>query len=151
MKLIDFETHFYSESLFEALCLRTEYPFCENRSKIYFTDDFGGIPAAPIIFIHTDEHVKARLKNMDACGISTQVLGVGQGVEELPVSESIACAKATNDLIYRVSKEHPGRFICFGTFPVGDIKAAIMEMERCKYELGFSGWMTFSQLSSLIH
>jgi len=110
---------------------------------IRFSDDFF-VPVRSSTFIHKDEYISVRLNEMDACGISTQVLGISQGLEELAVPESVACAKVTNDLVHRISEEHPGRFICFGTFPVGDIDAAVAEMERCKCELGFRGWMTFS-------
>jgi len=143
MKLIDFESHFYSDSLFDALCLRDEYPYCKDRNTFRFSDDFG-VPVLNTLFLHTDEYINNRIAEMDACGVSTQVLGISQGLEELQVSQSIECARATHDLIYEVSKNYPDRFICFGTFPVGDIDASIAEMERCKNELGFKGWMTFS-------
>lgn len=143
MKMIDFEAHYYSDAMFKALCSRTQYPYCENEKIIHYTDDFFS-PVIPEVLLHIEESVQTRLKEMDACGVSTQVLGNSQLIEEMPADESIACAKATNNLIYKVSKDHPGRFICFGTFPVRDVNAAVSEMERCKNELGFKGWMTFS-------
>ena len=143
MKLIDFESHFYSDAIYKVLCSRTEFPFCENESKFHYCDDFV-VPVIPALFLHTSEQVKARISEMDACGVSTQVLGMSQGLEEFPISEGVECAKATHDLIYKISKENPGRFICFGTFPVSVTDAGIAEMERCKYELGFGGWMTSS-------
>ena len=143
MKLIDFESHFYSDIIFKAFCSRTEYPYCENESVFHFCDDFY-VPVQQSLFIHTDELIKARLAEMDACGVSTQVLGVSPGLDELPASDGVRCSKATNDFVYKITKDHPDRFIGFGTLPVRDIDSAIIEMERCKYELGFKGWMTFS-------
>ena len=143
MKIIDYESHFYSDTFFNILCSRTEYPYCEDGKKFRKSDDFYTY-VNHSLFLHTEEQVEARLQEMDDCGVSVQVLGTSQGMEEIPVAESIECMKATNDLIYNLSKKYPNRFLCFGAFPVGDTNAAILEMERCKKELGFIGWMTHS-------
>ena len=126
----------------DAFCARTRYPYSKDN-RFYFCDDFA-VPVQSSLFFHTDELLEARLREMDDCGVATQVLGHSPGLEEFDVPVSIECARATNDFIHETAKKHPDRFICFGTFPVGDIAAALDEMKRCKFELGFRGWMTFS-------
>ena len=143
MRVVDLESHFYSEEVIQALAARTEYPYYDDEKKIHYTPDFHAT-VRPVFYLQTDEAVQARLELMDAAGITTQVLGTSQGLEGLDTATSIECAIATNDMVFHLTQKYPDNFIGFGVFPVADIDAGIAEMERCKNELGFIGWMAES-------
>ena len=43
----------------------------------------------------------------------------------------------TNDAIYGLTKEHPGKFVGMGTLPMQNVDLAIAELRRCVRDLGF--------------
>jgi len=46
-------------------------------------------------------------------------------------------ARMTNNAIYNLTKEHPGKFVGMGTLPMQDVSLAITELRRCVKDLGF--------------
>ena len=46
-------------------------------------------------------------------------------------------AKMGNDAIYRLTKEHPDRFVGMGTLPMQSVDLSIKELRRCVRDLGF--------------
>ena len=84
-----------------------------------------------------------RLADMDAAGITMQVLSVsGPGSDPLPPDRSVAWARHTNDVLARAVAEHPGRYAGFAHLPLAaDPKASADELERCVRDLKFVGTM----------
>lgn len=60
-----------------------------------------------------------RLELMDRQGISQAVLSCSPGAEELPIADSIAVCRATNDALYQLTRRHPDRFLGSAILPVG--------------------------------
>jgi len=82
----------------------------------------------------------ARLADMDASGISTQVLSVaGPGADLVPGQEGIAMARAYNDALAEASAHHPTRFRGFAHLPLLSPEAAADELQRAVEHLGFHG------------
>jgi predicted TIM-barrel fold metal-dependent hydrolase len=82
----------------------------------------------------------ARLADMDAAGITTQVLSLaGPGADLLPPSEGVPWARAANDTLARAVAGHPVRFAGFAHLPMTDPAAAADELERAVTSLGFVG------------
>ncbi len=65
-------------------------------------------------------------------------------MEDLAPIESIDLCRKTNDAVYALTQEYPGRYLGSAILPVKDVKAADAELERCVKELGFVGWHTHS-------
>jgi predicted TIM-barrel fold metal-dependent hydrolase len=82
----------------------------------------------------------ARLADMDASGITTQVLSVaGPGADLVPGQQGIDLARAYNDALAESTARHPIRYRGFAHLPLLSPDAAARELERTVNELGFHG------------
>ncbi len=82
----------------------------------------------------------ARLRDMDAAGITLQVLSVaGPGADLLPPSEGPALARDLNDALAGHAGAHPGRYAGFAHLPLTAPEAAADELRRAVRTLGFRG------------
>jgi hypothetical protein len=81
-----------------------------------------------------------RISEMDAAGIDVQVLSLtSPGVDQLDVTEAVALARDTNDLLADAVRRHPSRFAGFATLPAAAPGTAADELERMVSEHGFKG------------
>jgi predicted TIM-barrel fold metal-dependent hydrolase len=82
----------------------------------------------------------ARLADMDASGITTQVLSVaGPGADLVPGQPGIDLARAYNDALAEACAHHPTRFRGFAHLPLLEPEAAAEELHRTATQLGFHG------------
>lgn len=83
-----------------------------------------------------------RIANMDACGITMQVLSLaGIGAEALTGAAARRYARAANDDLARKIAERPDRYAGLAHLPVTEPQAAAEELERCVRDLHFRGAM----------
>jgi hypothetical protein len=82
----------------------------------------------------------ARIADMDASGITVQVLSVaGPGADLVPGPDGIALARAYNDALAEACGRHPDRYRGFAHLPMLAPEAAADELERAVKDLGFHG------------
>jgi predicted TIM-barrel fold metal-dependent hydrolase len=82
----------------------------------------------------------ARLADMDASGITVQVLSVaGPGADLVPGAAGVGIARAYNDALAEAVSRHPTRYRGFAHLPMLSPEAAAVELERTVKELGFHG------------
>ena len=82
----------------------------------------------------------ARIADMDASGVTVQVLSVaGPGADLVPGPDGIALARAYNDALAEACVRHPGRYRGFAHLPMLAPEAAADELERAVRDLGFHG------------
>ncbi len=82
----------------------------------------------------------ARIADMDASGISTQVLSVaGPGADLVAGAAGIDVARAYNDALAEACARHPGRLRGFAHLPLHSPDAAAEELTRAVKTLGFHG------------
>jgi len=82
----------------------------------------------------------ARLADMDASGITVQVLSVaGPGADLVPGQAGIDLARAYNDALAEACARHPDRYRGFAHLPMLAPEAAAAELERTVKDLGFHG------------
>jgi len=114
----------------------------KDRTKIRDVDDF-----APLTYddIHPGSYdVKARLEEMDKCGIYAQivypnVLGFGgQACAKVDASLRLACAQIFNDAMAEMQEESGQRLFPMAMLPWWDVEEAVKETERTK-KLGLRG------------
>lgn len=83
---------------------------------------------------------EARIADMDANGIATQVLSVaGPGADLVPGQAGIDLARAYNDALAEGCARHPARLRGFAHLPLLEPEAAAAELHRCVAQLGFHG------------
>lgn len=83
-----------------------------------------------------------RLADMDAAGITLQVLSIAQaGAELLAGQEGAGLARDINDRLAQTVAEHPGRYAAFTHLPTSAPELAADELERCVTQYGFLGGM----------
>jgi uncharacterized protein len=81
-----------------------------------------------------------RLADMDASGITTQVLSVaGPGADLVPRQPGIDLARAYNDALAEACARHPTRYRGFAHLPLLSPEAAADELHRTATHLGFRG------------
>ncbi|HEU4780779.1 MAG TPA: amidohydrolase family protein [Steroidobacteraceae bacterium] len=81
----------------------------------------------------------ARLADMDAAGISMQVLSYGGSPQWLPAATAIDLTRAANDRLALAVQANPQRFAGFATLPWQAPAAAARELARAVKELGLRG------------
>ena len=83
-----------------------------------------------------------RIADMDAAGITLQVLSVAQaGAELLAGREGADLARDTNDRLAHTVATHPDRYAAFTHLPTSAPELAADELERCVTRHGFLGGM----------
>ncbi|MCJ1385213.1 hypothetical protein MMC17_008334 [Xylographa soralifera] len=114
--LITLEEHYLSSSFYEDPHLKEIYPLfsAHHLAKLR---DLGA----------------QRISDMDAGGVSLQVVSHGPGVGTLA-----QCQSANNSLAAAV-QQNPARLAGFATLPMGTPQEAAEELERCVTSLGFVG------------
>lgn len=86
------------------------------------------------------DDVSARLADMDAAGIDTQIISLGAPQPYFTdAAKATEGARLANDLAQQLITTHPGRFAAFGAIPLPHPEAAVAEIERCLDVLGFAG------------
>ncbi|MFC1640056.1 amidohydrolase family protein, partial [Gemmatimonadota bacterium] len=147
MTVIDFHNHFYPPEYLEAV--KT------GPSKIRVTTDGLGNPVlhSPgdknyVVPGHRD--IEYRQRVLDEAGIDMQVITLttpGPVIEEPEFSATLA--RTVNDALARIVAERPTRFAALATLPLNDPEASVVEAERAMSELGFRGFMLFSNVNGV--
>jgi len=83
---------------------------------------------------------EARLKAMDAAGITIQVLSnTGPGPDLVPGADGIALARELNDHLAAAIARHPDRYAGFAVLPMQSPEACAAELSRAVKDQRFSG------------
>lgn len=105
-----------------------------------------GFPGADFVWAQTTKRSEladlgaARIADMDASGITVQVLSVaGPGADLVPGQQGIDLARAYNDALAAACARHPDRYRGFAHLPMPAPEAAADELERTVKDLGFHG------------
>lgn len=97
-----------------------------------------GMPYFPDFDLYTDMAQK-RLVDMDANGITMQVLSCPIQTQLLPAQEAVPVVADGNDYLAAEIAKHPDRFAGFACLPWADPEAAARELERAVTKLGYKG------------
>lgn len=89
--------------------------------------------------------LKARIEDLDAAGMDTQILSLTiPGPELLDRDLGVYWARRINDTFAAAVRDYPGRLFAYASLPYQDPDEACRELERCYKELGVKGVMMFS-------
>ncbi|MCL1829716.1 MAG: amidohydrolase family protein [Oscillospiraceae bacterium] len=144
MKRIDFEAHCYSPAAIDCFSRRDGYPYYRPEEKaLSLSDDL--CIKNELKLSRLTQNCEERIELMDRFGTWMQILSSSPGIELLDdVRTATEVARETNDWMASFIKKYPKRFKAFAVLPVQDPEASSAELERCMKELGFTGWMAYS-------
>ena len=133
MKLITTEEHVTIPMLAQAL---QKYPSPDaQHSATATTPD---LPFCPDMELYRDIGGK-RIADMDAHGITMQILSCPLQSQRLPAVEAASIVKDANDTLADAISKHPDRFSALAVLPWSAPESAGKELERTVTQLGFKG------------
>lgn len=136
--IVDFHAYFQPRAFLDRLRKRRDYPRIEAtaRGEAIFSDSR---VARPLRAEQTD--IEWRVHRLDAAGIDCQILRLQNvsGVDAFAADEGLAVARSANEELASIAERFPGRFICYAAVPMGDVGAAVAELERAVRQLGHRG------------
>ena len=145
VRTIDVHNHLFPLEWIDYLEKRTQCPRMERRGGTMFFLSYN----APASRVNHPGHydLSARIKDLDQCGIDTQILSLTlPSIEELPVEEGVKWARKINDYFAEVCQKYPGRFYAYVTLPFQDIGESLKELDRAYHELKVKGIAMFSNI-----
>jgi aminocarboxymuconate-semialdehyde decarboxylase len=91
-----------------------------------------------------------RLLQMDKKDIAVRVLSLSApNVYLWDEADQVATARHINDVLAKLCRQHPDRFIGLASLPLKDIDASLVELDRCIHELGMKGVTIGSNIDGL--
>lgn len=142
MKIIDLESHFYTEAYLKYLRSRKEMPYEEVREKDIRLWMAPGV-WAPRSFKLEERLLdmgEQRLQEMDEAGVDIQVLSLCiPGCDHFEASEGLAMARETNDELADVVRKYPDRYVGLAALAPQDPEGSAKELERAVKDLGMRG------------
>ncbi len=142
MRFIDLETHFFIPEYVQYLRKRKEPPR-ETEEKDGLTMWYNDVLCSPRGFEMENRLLdlgEARLKDMDANGITIQALSLSPpGVQCFEPADGTAWARKVNDALSKVVKQHPDRYVGLACIAPQSPEEAAAELERAVLELGMRG------------
>lgn len=91
-----------------------------------------------------------RLREMDRKGIDMRVLSLSTpNVYAWAGDAQLAMARLMNDATARLCRQHPDRFAGLASLPLGDVDAALVELDRARDGLGLAGVMIGSNIGGV--
>ncbi|MFP7296254.1 amidohydrolase family protein [Neobacillus niacini] len=143
MKRIDFENHFYDQSLLEAFSNRQQPPFYRKETNVITWTDAITMPQ-DVILPQLLEVAEKRNQLMKEQGVDIVILSSSPGPEQLDEENSIEVCRKTNDAMAAIMKKYPTQYLGSAILPVKNPVEACKELERCVKEYGFVSWHTHS-------
>ena len=145
MTVIDFHNHYYPPEYLAALTagpsnIRVTFDERDNP-VLHYPGDYNVIVPG-----HRD--VDAREADLNRAGVTKQVLTfTSPGTHVETPERAVALARIVNDSLAKIVEARAERFTALGTLPLNDPPASVRELERATGELGFKGFMVFSNVN----
>jgi aminocarboxymuconate-semialdehyde decarboxylase len=147
-RTVDVHSHWYPKEYMDYLLSRgsKESPSCVHDGGTHYRMWYEGVCVA-----HIDRaghyELDARIKDLDAGGLDTQLLSVTiPGPESLEPDKGVYWAKKCNDALAKATQDYPGRFYFLASLPYQVPDEACKELERCR-EMGCVGIQCFSNFN----
>lgn len=91
-----------------------------------------------------------RLIEMDKKDIAVRILSLSApNVYLWDEASQPAAARHINDVLAKLCRQHPDRFIGLASLPLKDIESSLVELDRCIHELGMKGVIIGSNVDGL--
>ncbi len=144
MPIIDFHNHFYPPAYLEAI---KEGP---SNVKVTIDDEDNPVlhyPGDYNVVVPGHRIIEFRQSVLEEAGVDKQVLTfTSPGTHIESPDRSVPLARMVNDAFAEIVAQRPDRFTALGTLPLNDVDATLAEFDRATNELGFAGFMLFSNV-----
>jgi predicted TIM-barrel fold metal-dependent hydrolase len=124
---IDCQSHLFAPEIVALMEKRTSDPtvFTKDGTRYLKMGDW----LRKILPFYLDVNLK--LATMDAAGIAMTALSINDPGPEWFGNDGPAVARMANDFVAGIAREHPTRFFGLCVLPLQDVKAALVELDRC--------------------
>lgn len=139
---IDCQSHLFCPEIVARMEKRGVEPFVRKRGRERWV--LMGEWRRKILPKHMD--VSAKLADMDANGIGLAALSINDPGPEWFGKDGPAVARIMNDFVADIVRRHPTRFFGLCVFPLNQMKASRVELERCVKRLGMKGILLYTNL-----
>lgn len=147
MMVIDFHNHFYPSEYLQAL---QDQPSnvgvtfdSEQNPVLHYPGDYNVVVPG-----HRD--IAFRETALEEAGVGKQVLTfTSPGTHIEPPERSVELARMVNDALAAAIANRAEHFTALATLPLNDPTASLEEFERATDELGFTGFMLFSNINGV--
>ncbi len=140
---IDCQSHLFCPEIVGLMAKRTIEPLVYRKDGQRYVQM--GDWHRKILPKHSD--VAAKLADMDANGIGVTALSNNDPGPEWFGDDGPAVARAMNDYIADIVKQHPTRLIGLCVLPLQNMTAAMTELDRCVNRLGMKGILLYTNLA----
>lgn len=140
---IDCQSHLFCPAAIELMEKRKTDPsvYTVDGVRILRMGDwYRKIPAH-----YTD--VDAKLAAMDAAGITRTALSINDPGPEWFGTDGPIVAQLYNDFVADTVRKHPTRFFGICVLPLQDMRASLVELDRCVKQLGMKGILLYTNLA----
>jgi aminocarboxymuconate-semialdehyde decarboxylase len=133
----------YLDDLVSTLGLETE---STGDGKTLFRRNGCTVAWSRTDMFETDQ----RLIEMDKKDLSVRILSLSApNVYLWDEASQPAAARHINDVLAKLCRQHPDRFIGLASLPLKDIEGSLVELDRCIQELGMKGVIIGSNIDGL--
>jgi len=140
---IDCQSHLFCPDLVALMEKRTADPLVRTKDGVRILQMGEWIRKIQPHYLD----VQAKLATMDANGIARTALSINDPGPEWFGNDAVAVAQMANDFIAQVTRDHPTRFFGLCVLPFPEVKAALLELDRCVQRLGMKGLLLYTNLA----
>jgi predicted TIM-barrel fold metal-dependent hydrolase len=141
--LIDCQSHLFCEELVALMEKRSGDPVVFVRDGVRVVKMGDWLRKIPPHYLDVD----VKLAAMDAAGVERTALSINDPGPEWFGADGPAVARVANDFVARIVARHPQRFFGLGVLPLQDMRAALIELDRCVQQLGMKGILLYTNLA----
>jgi predicted TIM-barrel fold metal-dependent hydrolase len=140
---IDCQSHLFCPELIALMEQRKTDPRVFTKDGVRFVQMGDWLRKIPPLYLD----VGAKLATMDAAGIALTALSINDPGPEWFGADGPAVARMLNDFIAGVVRQHPARFFGLCVLPLQDVRASLVELDRCVRSLGLKGILLYTNLA----
>lgn len=140
---IDCQSHLFCPEIVALMEKRTSDPRVFTRDGVRIVQMGDWLRKIPPHYMD----VSVKLAAMDASGIAMTALSINDPGPEWFGDDGPAVARILNDFVAGIAREHPARFFGLCVLPLQDMRASIVELDRCVQKLGMKGILLYTNLA----
>ena len=140
---IDCQSHLFCPEVVALMEKRRTDPRVFTRDGVRIVQMGDWLRKIPPHYMDVD----LKLATMDANGIAMTALSINDPGPEWFGADGPAVAQMLNDFVGDIVRRHPTRFFGLCVLPLQDMRASLVELDRCVQKLGMKGILLYTNLA----